>query len=92
MCSNQLSYVATKPLRLRSGAYYADLGFCRQPFYDINRPVWLDTKQVVTNFLFVIGKITKLASVNSSLLRRGAAFFYINLRFYAKNNLGCWEI
>jgi hypothetical protein len=47
MCSNQLSYVATKSLRLRSGAYYADLGFCRQPFYDNKLSVWLDTKQVM---------------------------------------------
>ncbi|MGK0306509.1 MAG: hypothetical protein ACI8UG_002266, partial [Gammaproteobacteria bacterium] len=32
-------------LRLRSGAYYADLAFCRQPFYDIKMSVWLVTKQ-----------------------------------------------
>jgi hypothetical protein len=73
MCSNQLSYVATKSLRLRSGAYYADLGFCRQPFYDIKRSVWLDTKQVVTNFLFAMGKIAELSSVNRSLLIAEAA-------------------
>ena len=53
MCSNQLSYVATKPLRLRSGAYYADLAFCRQPFYDIKMSVWLDTSQVTTKYWLV---------------------------------------
>ena len=67
MCSNQLSYVATKTLRLRSGAYYADLGFCRQPFYDIKMLVWLDTKQVLANFLFGGAKIPKPPSENSRL-------------------------
>ncbi|GAC21643.1 hypothetical protein GARC_4705 [Paraglaciecola arctica BSs20135] len=67
MCSNQLSYVATKSLRLRSGAYYADLGFCRQQFYDIKLSVWLDTKQVETIFLFGGDKITNTPRNNRYL-------------------------
>lgn len=55
MCSNQLSYVATKSLRLRSGAYYADLAFCRQPFYHNKMTVWLDTKQVEGEMLILLG-------------------------------------